>query len=262
MISFPKIDPSIIELGPFKLRWYGLMYVLGFLAAYFLISVQKGAQRLGLQGKLLQDLIFYMALGLVVGARLGYVLFYQFANLGYYFQHPIEIIAVWHGGMSFHGGFIGVVLASILFCRVQGLPFLQLADVVIVTAPVGLFFGRMGNFINGELYGRSTSVPWAMVFPSSPGVPRHPSQLYEAGLEGVALFVVLWMLKDRIKRPGALVALFLAGYGAMRFVVEFFREPDAHIGLFLGLLSMGQFLCLAMILAAGFLWMLLPRERR
>ena len=260
MIPFPKIDPSIIELGPLKLRWYGLMYVLGFLSAYFLISVQKGARRLGLQGKLLQDLIFYMALGLVVGARLGYVLFYQFGNLGYYFRHPIEIIAVWHGGMSFHGGFIGVVLAAILFCRVHGLPFLQLADVVIVTAPVGLFFGRMGNFINGELYGRATSVPWAMIFPSSPGVPRHPSQLYEAGLEGVVLFVVLWVIKDRIKRPGALVALFLAGYGAMRFVVEFFREPDAQIGLFLGLFSMGQFLCLAMILAAGFLWLLLPRN--
>jgi phosphatidylglycerol---prolipoprotein diacylglyceryl transferase len=260
MINFPKIGPNIIELGPFKLRWYGLMYVLGFLAAYFLIGAQKGARRTGLQGKLLQDLIFYMALGLVVGARLWYVLFYQFANLGYYFRHPIEIIAVWHGGMSFHGGFIGVVLAAILFCRVHSLPFLQVADAVVVTAPVGLFFGRMGNFINGELYGRSTSVPWAMVFPSSPGIPRHPSQLYEAGLEGVVLFVVLWILKDRIKRPGAMVALFLAGYGAMRFVLEFFREPDAQLGLFLGFFSMGQFQCLAMILAAAILFFLLPRS--
>ncbi len=259
MINFPKIDPNIIELGPFKLRWYGLMYVLGFLAAYFLIGIQKGAHRLGLQGKLLQDLIFYMALGLVVGARLGYVLFYQFANLGYYLKHPVEIIAVWHGGMSFHGGFIGVVLAAIIFCRLRGMSFLQVADLVIVTAPVGLFFGRMGNFINGELYGRATSVPWAMVFPSNPGVPRHPSQLYEAGLEGVVLFVVLWLLKDRIHRPGAMVALFLAGYGTMRFVVEFFREPDAQIGLFLGIFSMGQFLCLAMVLAAVILFFLLPR---
>ena len=235
------------------------MYVLGFLAAYCLIGVQKGARKLGLQGKVLQDLVFYMALGLVAGARLGYVLFYQYANLGYYLRHPIEIIAVWHGGMSFHGGFIGVVLATIFFCRVRKLPFLQVADAVIVTAPVGLFFGRMGNFINGELYGRATSVPWAMVFPSSPGVPRHPSQLYEAGLEGVVLFVVLWTLKDRIKRPGAMVALFLAGYGAMRFVVEFFRAPDAHIGLFLGIFSMGQFLCMGMMLAAWVMWMCLPR---
>ena len=238
------------------------MYVLGFLAAYFLIGVQKGARKMGLQGKLLQDLVFYMALGLVAGARLGYILFYQYANLGYYLRHPVEIIAVWHGGMSFHGGFIGVVLATILFCRVHKLSFLRVADAVIVTAPVGLFFGRMGNFINGELYGRATSVPWAMVFPSSPGVPRHPSQLYEAGLEGVVLFAVLWILKDRIQRPGAMVALFLAGYGAMRFVVEFFRAPDAHIGLFLGLFSMGQFLCLGMMLAACILWMCLPRGEK
>ncbi len=235
------------------------MYVLGFVAAYFLIGVQKGAKRLGLQGKRLQDLVFYMALGLVAGARLGYILFYQYANLGYYLRHPLEIIAVWHGGMSFHGGFIGVVMAAILFCRIHKLPFLQVADAVIVTAPVGLFFGRLGNFINGELYGRATSVPWAMVFPSSPGVPRHPSQLYEAGLEGVVLFVVLWVLKDRMKRPGAMVALFLAGYGAMRFVVEFFRAPDAQIGLFLGFFSMGQFLCMGMILAAAVLWIFLPR---
>ena len=142
MIPFPKIDPSIIELGPFKLRWYGLMYVLGFLSAYFLIGAQNGARRLGLQGKLLQDLIFYMALGLVVGARIGYILFYQFANLWHYLQHPLEIIAVWHGGMSFHGGFIGVVLASILFCRVHGLPFLQL---------VYLLFD-LGSSVFGEIF--------------------------------------------------------------------------------------------------------------
>ncbi len=261
MIPFPDIDPSIIEIGPLKLRWYGLMYVLGFVASYFLIGVQKNARKLGLQGKRLQDLIFYMALGLVVGARLGYVLFYQFANLGHYITHPIEIIAVWHGGMSFHGGFIGVVLAAMLFCRIHKLPFLQVADIVIVTAPVGLFFGRLGNFINGELYGRAASVPWAMVFPTSPGVPRHPSQLYEACLEGLLLFVVLWILKDRIERPGAMVAIFLAGYGTMRFIVEFFREPDAHMGLFMGVFSMGQLLCLAMILAAVILFPLLPRKR-
>ncbi|MCG6879298.1 MAG: prolipoprotein diacylglyceryl transferase [Deltaproteobacteria bacterium] len=260
MIPFPNIDPNIVELGPFKLRWYGLMYVLGFVSAYFLIGVQEGARRLGLQGKMLQDLIFYMALGLVAGARLGYIFFYQFANLGYYATHPLEIIAVWHGGMSFHGGLIGAVLAAILFCRIHKLPFLQVADAVIVTVPVGLFFGRMGNFINGELYGRPTSVPWAMVFPASPGVPRHPSQLYEAGLEGVVLFIILWMLKDRIEKPGAMVAIFLGGYGVMRFIIEFFREPDAQIGLFMGLFSMGQFLCMAMIVASVILFLLLPHR--
>ena len=258
MIPFPNIDPNIFEVGPLKLRWYGLMYVLGFVSAYFLIGVQKGARRLGLRGKMLQDLIFYMAIGLVAGARLGYVLFYQFGNLGYYIKHPIEIIAVWHGGMSFHGGFIGVVVAAMVFCRVHKLPFLQVADAVIVTAPVGLFFGRLGNFINGELYGRPATVPWAMVFPASPGVPRHPSQLYEAGLEGLVLFLVLWFLKDRIQKPGAMVAIFLFGYGVMRFILEFFREPDAQIGLLMNLFSMGQFLCLAMIVAAVILYLLLP----
>lgn len=238
------------------------MYVLGFVASYFLIGLQKNARRLGLQGKPLQDLIFYMALGLVAGARLGYVLFYQFGNLGYYIRHPLETIAVWHGGMSFHGGFIGVVLAAMIFCRVHKLPFLQVADAVIVTAPVGLFFGRLGNFINGELYGRATTVPWAMVFPASPGVPRHPSQLYEAGLEGLVLFLILWVLKDRVRKPGAMVAIFLFGYGLMRFILEFFREPDVQLGLFMGFFSMGQFLCLAMIVASIILFLMLPREKR
>ena len=263
MLAFPKIDPTLIEIGPLQLRWYGVMYVLGFLASYFLIAGQKRARRLGLQGKLLQDLIFYLALGLVVGARIGYILFYQYANLGYYLHHPLEILAVWHGGMSFHGGLIGVVAAAILFCRLRGLPFWDVADAVIVTAPIGLCLGRLGNFINGELYGRPSSVPWAMVFPTGPPVPRHPSQLYEAALEGVVLFLILWWLKDSKAKPGAMVCLFLGGYGIFRFVVEFFREPDSQIGLFFGFLSMGQFLCLAMILMSIVLWLLLsgrPRE--
>ena len=153
------------------------------------------------------------------------------------------------------------MIATLLFCHVQKLPFLQVADAVIVTAPVGLFFGRMGNFINGELYGRVTAVPWAMIFPADPGVPRHPSQLYEAGLEGILLFCILWILKDRVNRPGAMIALFLGGYGIMRFFVEFFREPDAHMGLFFGLFSMGQLLCMGMVLAAIILWFFLPRKR-
>jgi phosphatidylglycerol:prolipoprotein diacylglycerol transferase len=261
MIPFPQISPNIIEIGPIKVRWYGLMYVLGFIAAYFLIQRQDRARHLGLQGAILQDLIFYLAIGLLIGARLGYVLFYQFAELGEYLNHPLEFIAVWHGGMSFHGGLMGALLAGFLFCRLRRLPAWDVADTVTVTGPVGLFLGRLGNFINGELYGRPSTVPWAMVFPAGGPIPRHPSQLYEAALEGIVLFVLLWKLKDLKLRPGAMVCLFLGGYGVFRFVVELFREPDPQIGLFWGILSMGQILCLAMILAAAILWMILPREK-
>jgi phosphatidylglycerol:prolipoprotein diacylglycerol transferase len=233
------------------------MYILGFLSAYFLIGRQKNAQRIGLQGRRLQDLIFYVAIGLIIGARLGYILFYQMPDFSYYFQHPIEIIAIWHGGMSFHGGLMGALLAGVLFCRKYQLPFWEVADSVIVTAPVGLGFGRIGNFINAELFGRPTAVPWAMVFPGGGPSPRHPSQLYEVALEGVLLFVILWRLKDCGFRPGSIVCLFLAGYGILRFFVEFFREPDPQIGLFWDFFSMGQFLCMAMILAAVILRTLL-----
>ncbi len=178
------------------------MYLLGFLGAYFLITRQPKARSLGLVGARLQDLIFYLAIGLIVGARLGYVLFYQFPDLADYIRHPIEIFAIWHGGMSFHGGLLGTLLAGFLFCRRRKLPFWATADCVIVTAPVGLGLGRIGNFINGELFGRPSSVPWAMVFPEGGPLPRHPSQLYEAGLEGLVLFLILWKLKDMDLKPG------------------------------------------------------------
>ncbi len=262
MLPFPNINPNIIEIGPFKLRWYGLMYVLGFVGCYFLIGRQNRARRLGLVGSQLQDLIFFLAIGLIVGARLGYVLFYQFYNYAYYLQHPLEIIAIWHGGMSFHGGLIGSVLAGIFFCRRRNFPVWEAADAVIVTAPVGLGLGRLGNFINGELFGRPSSLPWAMVFPMAGPEPRHPSQLYEAGLEGVLLFIILWTLKDHPFRPGTMVCLFLGGYGVFRFLVEFFRQPDPQIGLLWGLLSMGQILCLAMIIAAVILWKFLPHHEK
>ena len=260
MVPFPKINPNIIEIGPFKLRWYGLMYVLGFFASYFLIKIQPRAHRLGLQGRLLQDLVFYLAIGLIIGARIGYVLFYQFPDFGYYVQHPLEIIAIWHGGMSFHGGLIGAVLAGILFCHRRQLPLWEVADTVIVTVPIGIGLGRLGNFINGELYGRPSSVPWAMVFPSGDAAPRHPSQLYEAGLEGVLLFIILWGLKGLSVKPGTMVCVFLSGYGILRFFAEFFRQPDPQIGLFWGWLSIGQVLCLTMILAAVILWPLLKAK--
>jgi phosphatidylglycerol:prolipoprotein diacylglycerol transferase len=262
MLPYPKINPNIIEIGPLKLRWYGVMYVLGFLAAYFLIGRQKTAQRIGLQGRRLQDLIFYAAIGLIIGARLGYVLFYQMSDFSHYLQHPLEIIAVWHGGMSFHGGLIGALLGGALFCRKNQLPYWEVADAVIVTAPVGLGLGRLGNFINAELFGRPSTVPWAMVFPGGGPLPRHPSQLYEAALEGVVLFVILWNLKDRGYRPGTMVCLFLAGYGVLRFFAEFFRAPDPQIGLFWGFFSMGQFLCMGMILVAVILRMFLKRTKK
>ena len=259
MLPYPSIDPVLIKIGPLQIRWYGLMYLLGFLGAYFLITRQPKARSLGLAGARLQDLIFYLAIGLIVGARLGYVLFYQFSNLGEYIRNPIEIFAIWHGGMSFHGGLLGALLAGVLFCRRRKISFWASADCVIVTAPVGLGLGRIGNFLNGELFGRTSSVSWAMVFPEGGPLPRHPSQLYEAGLEGLVLFLILWKLKDTDLKPGSLVCAFLAFYGVFRFFVEFFREPDLQLGLFLGFLSMGQILCLAMVMAAVGLWHVLPR---
>ncbi len=258
MIPYPKINPNLIEIGPLKVRWYGLMYVLGFLSAYFLIPRQDRARRIGLKGKMLQDLIFYLAVGLVAGARLGYVLFYQFPYLAEYLRNPVEIIAVWHGGMSFHGGLLGAITAGFLFCRRRRVAFWDIADAVIVTAPIGLGLGRLGNFMNGELFGRATSLPWAMIFPGGGAVPRHPSQLYEALLEGPVLFLILWGLRNRSFRPGAMICLFLSVYGIMRFFVEFTRQPDPQLGLFWGFLSMGQILSLSMIAAAVLIRLFLP----
>lgn len=262
MLPFPDIDPVLLKIGPLQIRWYGLMYAFGFIGSYFLIAAQEKARRLGLYGARLQDLLFFIILGLILGARFGYVLFYQYPNLSYYLERPIEFIAVWHGGMSFHGGLAGAIFAGLLFCKLRGLPAWEIADRVIVTAPVGLFLGRIGNFINGEIYGRPTSLPWGMVFPGAGTTVRHPSQLYEAGLEGVVLFWVLWRLRDTPLRPGVLVSLFLSGYGALRFVAEFFREPDPQIGLFFGTFSMGQVLCFAMILSGLFVWRILPAPVR
>ncbi len=254
MLKYPRINPNIIEIGHIRVRWYGLMYVLGFLSAYLLIPKQKRAKEIGLEGKTLQDLIFYLALGLVIGARFGYILFYQYANLGFYLRHPVEIIATWHGGMSFHGGLIGCIAAGYLFSRNRKMPFWAIADSVAVTAPIGLGLGRIGNFINGELYGRVTNVPWAMVFPNSDGLPRHPSQLYEALFEGLVLFIILWKLRKKDFPDGYLVVFFLLFYGIFRFFLEFFREPDPQIGFIFGFLSMGQILCLCMVIfGIGFL---------
>lgn len=223
--------------------------MLGFVSAYIFISKQKRCQQLGLTGPVAQDLIFYLAVGLIIGARLGYLIFYQYNDYSFYLKHPIEIVATWHGGMSFHGGAIGAAFAGWLFCRRKKLPFWAVADSVAVVAPIGIGLGRLGNFINGELFGRPSDVPWAMIFPDGGPIPRHPSQLYEALAEGLILFTLLWCLRQRPFKDGMMVVFFLNLYGAFRFVLEFFRAPDPQLGLVVGFLTMGQVLCLAMILA-------------
>jgi phosphatidylglycerol:prolipoprotein diacylglycerol transferase len=251
MIPYPHINPEIFRIGPFAIRWYGLMYAVGFASSFLLVRYQIKKQGLGPKGEgqdkagkaaisevFLEALYTYLVLGLVIGARLGYVLFYDLSS---YMKNPLEIFAVWHGGMSFHGGMIGALAAGYLCCRKYKVDFWTVADMVVVTAPIGLAAGRLGNFINGELYGRVTDVPWAMVFPAGGPLPRHPSQLYEFFLEGV-LFTILWIAKDRKHRPGMMTALILVLYGLFRFIVEFFRQPDAQLGFIAGPFTMGQIL--------------------
>ena len=245
MLQYPNINPVIVKVGPLAVRWYGMMYLIGFASSYFLVQYQL--KKSGSRDRFDVDSLYsYVILGLLAGARLGYVVFY---NLPFYLEHPLELFAVWHGGMSFHGGLIGSVVAGYLFCKKMKLNFWHTADLVIVTAPIGLGLGRLANFINGELYGRVTDVAWAMVFPSGGPAPRHPSQLYEFLLEGVVLFVVLWILRRKHYKPGILTSVFLILYGTFRFFVEFFREPDAQLGYVLGMFTMGQVLSLSMLLA-------------
>jgi phosphatidylglycerol:prolipoprotein diacylglycerol transferase len=256
MLPYPAIDPVIVQFGPLQVRWYGLMYVLGFAASYLLVHRQIKKYRLTRLGEHFENLNLALIISLVLGARLGYVLFY---NPAYYLAHPMEIPATWQGGMSFHGALIGLLVGGYLYCRRAGLDFLQTADVYIVTTPIGLGLGRLGNFINGELFGRIADVPWAMVFPQGGPLPRHPSQLYECLLEGVVLFTLLWSAKNaywqRSWQRGSLLALFLIGYGVIRTVVEFFREPDAQLGFLFDLLTMGQLLS-GLMIAAGLLLLL------
>ncbi len=275
MMIHPQFDPVAISLGPLAVRWYGLMYLLAFVL--FLVLGHYRARRSPapvLTGQQLDDFLFYGVLGVILGGRLGYVLFYK---LGDYLAHPLSILKVWEGGMSFHGGFIGVMVAMAWFARREGKTFFQIADVVAPLVPLGLAFGRMGNFINGELWGRVTSADawWAVLFPqaryedaayvaSHPhwqafyelhhALPRHASQLYQVALEGVALFVILWLFSRRPRPVGQVSAVFLIGYGAFRFIAEFAREPDSFLGLLAANLSMGQWLSLPMIVAGGALY--------
>lgn len=255
VIAFPTIDPVAIAIGPFAVRWYALAYIAGILLGWRYALWLARREPVYFEPKLFDDLVLYATLGIVVGGRLGYVVFY---NPAYYLAHPLEVLMVWQGGMAFHGGMLGVVVAVALFARRVGAPVLAVGDLVAAAAPIGLLFGRLANFINGELFGRvATDVPWAMVFPNGGPDPRHPSQLYQAALEGGVLFLVLLILaRDRRirQRPGIVIGAFFLGYGLLRSVVEFFREPDAHLGFVFASLTMGQLLSVPMVLFG--LWMI------
>jgi phosphatidylglycerol:prolipoprotein diacylglycerol transferase len=252
-LPFPAIDPVLIQIGPLAIRWYALAYIAGLVLGWQYVKrlVQRPGWRLTPAD--IDDLLVYVTLGVVIGGRLGYVLFYR---PGFYLSHPLEALAVWHGGMSFHGGVLGVLAAAALFARLRRRSILEIGDAVCAAAPIGLFFGRIANFINGELFGRVSDVPWAVVFPYGGEAPRHPSQLYEAGLEGLVLFAVMIAFAWRPRAPGTdgrLTGIFLIGYGLARSFVELFREPDAHLGFLVGGLTMGQLLSLPMIMLGAFL---------
>jgi len=252
MLTHPTFDPIAIHIGSFGIHWYGLMYLTGFMA-----FIGLGRWRIAHQNwqkwtpAMLDDALFFGALGVILGGRLGYVIFYQPA---YFLNHPLEIFALWQGGMSFHGGFLGVLAAMVFFSRKYRQPWLSIMDFVAPLVPLGLGAGRMGNFINGELWGRATNASWGMIFPQVDNIARHPSQLYEFTLEGIVLFGLLWWYSSKPRPAGAISALFLIGYGSFRFLVEFTREPDNFLGLLSLGMSMGQWLSLPMIVIG--LWML------
>lgn len=257
MLIHPQFDPIALSLGPLQVHWYGLTYLVAF-TLFYLLALRRasspGFAALGWNRQMVEDLLFFGVLGVVLGGRLGYVLFYK---PGHYLSHPAEVLAVWQGGMAFHGGLLGVIAAMALYARRQGRHFFEVADLVAPCVPIGLAAGRIGNFINGELWGRAAdpTLPWAMVFPQSgTDIARHPSQLYQFGLEGLALFALLWWYA-RVPRPqGAVAGAFLLGYGVFRFIAEYFREPDSFLGLLAMNMSMGQWLCVPMIVLGALFW--------
>ena len=248
MLEFPNINPVAVDLGIIKIRWYALSYIVGILLSWFLILKIIKIKKIDLSSKEISDLVSNCMIGIIIGGRLGYVFFY---NPEYYSNNLLEIFKIWNGGMSFHGGFIGVIFAVIYSSKLFKIPILTFADLIAIVAPVGLFFGRLANFINGELFGRTTNHSFGIIFPNGGDLPRHPSQLYEAFFEGIVLFIILWVMMyifDLLKKPGIISSLFILLYGLFRFFIEFFREPDQHIGLLYFEFSMGQILSLPMIL--------------
>jgi len=247
MITIPQIDPVALEIGFLKIRWYGLMYLLAFTAFWWLGTRRARRTDYPIQPDQVGDFLFYGAMGVILGGRIGYVLFYGMEHL---LKDPLSLFRVWEGGMSYHGGMLGVFVGIALYARKLGTGFFNLSDFVAPLVPLGLFFGRIGNFINGELWGRPTDVPWGMVFPHVDHLPRHPSSLYQAVLEGLTLFAILWIYSSRPRPAAAVSGLFLMGYGVFRFLVEFVRQPDAQLGFVaLNWMSMGQLLSLPMIIA-------------
>lgn len=257
MINYPAINPIAVSLGPLKIYWYGIMYLIGFFAAWVLAQY-RARQNVILTKNQATDLIFYCALGVVLGGRVGYILFYNFSG---FVQHPLSLFKIWQGGMSFHGGFLGVFLAIYLYARSIGQPVFKLTDFIVPLVPIGLGAGRIGNFINGELFGKITNLPWAMIFPNGGPFPRHPSQLYEFFLEGILLFVILWTYSEKPRAVGKVSGVFLIFYGAFRFFAEFFRQPDPQIGFIAwNWLTMGQLLSIPMILL-GFVLFFKPNTK-
>ncbi len=246
-LQFPQIDPIIFSIGPVALRWYGLMYLIGLVAALFIANKRADNSQGVWSREQVSDLIFYGFLGVILGGRIGYVFFYQFE---YFLSDPLYLIKIWQGGMSFHGGLLGVAVAAFIFARKTNKSFLAVGDFITPLVPIGLGMGRLGNFINAELWGRQTDVPWAMVFPTDRlQLPRHPSQLYEFFLEGVVLFFIVYFVSRKYRTLGLTSGSFLIGYGVFRMIVELYREPDAHLGVYFSFLSMGQILSLPMVIA-------------
>ncbi|MGI9302561.1 MAG: prolipoprotein diacylglyceryl transferase [Gammaproteobacteria bacterium] len=259
MLTYPNIDPVAISLGPVKIHWYGITYLVGFLLFWMLGRIRARQPHSPLQPAQVGDLLFYGAFGVVLGGRIGYILFYNFSQFA---ADPLLIFKIWQGGMSFHGGLLGVVIALWFYARNHKIQILPLADFVSPLTPLALASGRIGNFVNGELWGRVTNVPWGMVFPNAGLEPRHPSQIYQALLEGVALFVILWVYSRHPRPAGAVTGLFLLGYGVFRFIAEFAREPDGHLGFVaLGWATMGQVLTVPMIILGAAMMVFAYRAR-
>ena len=259
ILVFPYINPTAFSLGPLSVHWYGLMYLLGFLIAWGLAHWRVKHYQLKWTSEQISDLIFYLALGVILGGRIGYMLFYNTPQL---LSKPWVLFKLWEGGMSFHGGLLGVAIALIFFSRKIKKPFWQVADFVAPLVPLGLAAGRVGNFINGELWGRVTDVPWAIIFPQVDNQARHPSQLYELGLEGICLFILIWWYAAKPRPAGCVSAVFLMGYAVCRFTVEYFREPDAQLGfLAFNWLTMGQLLTIPMLIVGLLLWWVKRNEK-